>query len=116
MRRGAGPTLQEVCARIATAIGKPPPTRHIPYAVAFAAAWLSQSAWSALRLRGAPLLLTNDVKSFGTQWHISNAKLCRELGWSPRVPVDDGMQAALEYLTRQRTSSPQRVTEVHREV
>ena len=96
-----GPTLQDVCARIAAVIGKPPPARHIPYAVAFAAAWLSQSAWSALRLRGAPLLLTNDVKSFGTQWHISNAKLCRELGWSPRVPVGDGMQMALEYLQRQ---------------
>jgi hypothetical protein len=54
-------------ARIAGVIGKRPPTRHVPYAVAFTAAWLSQAVWGLLRLRGSPLLLTNDVKSFGTQ-------------------------------------------------
>jgi nucleoside-diphosphate-sugar epimerase len=54
--------------------------------------------WRVLRLRGAPLLLTNDVKSFGSQWRISNAKLRRELGWTPRVSIGDGMTAALEYL------------------
>lgn len=97
-----GPTLQEVCARIAAQSGKPAPTRHMPYGVAFAAAWLSQRIWSALRLRGAPPLLTNDVKSFGTQWRISNAKLRRDLGWSPRVPIPDGMTAALEYLRTNR--------------
>ena len=97
---GDGPTLQELCARIATVVGKPAPTRHLPYALAFAAAWLSQQIWSAFRLRGAPLLLTNDVKSFGTQWQISNAKLRRDLGWSPRVPVAEGMDAALDYLQR----------------
>jgi nucleoside-diphosphate-sugar epimerase len=97
---GDGPTLQEVCARIAALAGKPAPTRHIPYAVAFGAAWLAQAVWGLLRLRGAPLLLTNDVKSFGTQWHISNAKLCRELGWSPRVSIEDGMNSALAYLRR----------------
>jgi nucleoside-diphosphate-sugar epimerase len=99
---GGGPTLQEACARIAAAIGKRPPTLHVPYAVAFAAAWLAQLAWRAFRLRGAPPLLTNDVKSFGSQWHISNAKLVRELGWTPRVSIADGMAAALEYLQRLR--------------
>ena len=101
---GGGPTLQEVCARIAGVIGKRPPTLHAPYAVAFAAAWLAQQAWRVFRLRGAPLLLTNDVKSFGSQWHISNDKLVRELGWSPRVSIADGMDAALAYLKQFRTT------------
>ena len=85
-------------------IGKRPPTLHAPYAVAFAAAWLAQQAWRVFRLRGAPLLLTNDVKSFGSQWHISNDKLVRELGWSPRVSIADGMDAALAYLKQFRTT------------
>jgi nucleoside-diphosphate-sugar epimerase len=89
-----GPTLQQVCARIAALSGKRPPTLHVPYAVAFGAAWLAQALWGALRLRGAPLLFTSDVKAFGSQWHIANAKLCRELGWTPRVPIPDGMDAA----------------------
>lgn len=97
-----GPTLQEVCARIAGVIGKRPPTRHVPYAVAFTAAWLLQAVWRLLRLRGSPLLLTNDVKSFGTQWQFSNAKLRRELGWMPRVSIADGMQAAFAYLRNAR--------------
>jgi len=93
-----GPTLQEVCARIAALAGKAAPTRHVPYCVAFAAASLAQLIWRTLRLRGAPLLLTNDVRSFGSQWRISNAKLRRELGWTPRVSIADGMNAALQYL------------------
>jgi 2-alkyl-3-oxoalkanoate reductase len=97
-----GPTLQEVCARIAAQGGKRPPTLHLPYAVAFGAAWLAQALWRALRLRGAPLLLTNDVKSFGSQWRLSNAKLRRDLGWTPRVSIADGMDAALAYLRERR--------------
>ena len=97
-----GPTLQDVCARIAGVLGKRPPTLHLPYGVAFAAAAASQWVWDLLSLRGAPLLLTNDVKAFGSQWRITNAKLRRELGWSPRVSSADGMDAALEYLRQQR--------------
>ncbi len=92
-----GPTLQEVCARIADTLGKRPPTMHVPYAVAHAVAATAQLAWRTMRLRGAPPLLTNDVKSFGSQWHISNAKL-RKLGWTPRVGIAEGMDAAIEYL------------------
>lgn len=93
-----GPTLQDVCARIAALAGKPAPARHVPYPLAFGAAWLAQLAWRALRLRGAPLLLTNDVKSFGSQWRISNAKLRGELGWTPRLSIADGMDRAIAYL------------------
>jgi hypothetical protein len=57
-----------------------------------------------LRRRGAPLLLTNDVKSFGSQWHIANDKVIREWGWTPRVSMADGMDAALGYLRRLRAA------------
>jgi nucleoside-diphosphate-sugar epimerase len=57
------------------------------------------------RLRGAPLLFTNDVKAFGSQWHFSNDKARRALGWSPRVATADGMNAALDYLRVQRDVS-----------
>lgn len=101
-----GPTLEAVCARIAEIAGKRAPTRYIPYAVAFGAAWLAQSVWKILRLRGAPFLFTNDVKAFGSQWHFSNAKARRELGWSPRVSTADGMKAALDHLrTRRRAAA-----------
>jgi 2-alkyl-3-oxoalkanoate reductase len=97
-----GPTLQEVCTRIAAIMGKPAPTRHVPYALAFGIASLAQAVWRMFRLRGAPLLFTGDVKAFGSQWHFSNAKARRDLGWTPRVATADGMNAAMEYLRAQR--------------
>jgi 2-alkyl-3-oxoalkanoate reductase len=91
-----GPTLEQVCARLAEIVGKPFTPRYVPYAVAAAAAAAAQLAWSALPLQGAPPILTNDVKSFGHRWRFSNAKL-RALGWTPRIGIDAGMQQAFDY-------------------
>jgi nucleoside-diphosphate-sugar epimerase len=92
-----GPTLEEVCARLAELLGKPFAPRYVPYGVALAAAATAQAAWRVLRLRGAPPVLTNDVKSFGFPWRFAGDKLGRELGWTPRVGIDDGMARAFEY-------------------
>ena len=91
-----GPTLEQVCTELAESLGRPFRPRHVPYAVARAAAAALQGVWSALRLSGAPLLLTNDVKSFGHRWRFSNAKL-RGLGWTPRIGIEDGMRQAFDY-------------------
>ncbi len=87
-----GPTLQEVCNRIATAIGCKQPTRHIPPTLARLGAKASQ-----LFARGEPLLRTSDVKAFGYEWKFSNAKL-RGLGWEPQIATEDGMRRAIEAL------------------
>ncbi len=73
-----GPTLQEVCARIAEAIGERPPTRHLPFGLALTVARLAQRF-----ARGEPFLRTVDVKAFGYDWKFSNAKL-RSLARTPR--------------------------------
>jgi len=86
-----GPTLQEVCGKIAEAIGCPPPKRHIPYTLAFLVAWMSQ------KLRSEPTLRTVDVKAFGYVWRFSNRKL-RALGWHPTIPVEEGIDQAIQAL------------------
>ena len=91
-----GPTLEEVCARLAAILGRPLTPRYVPYAVALAAAAALQGVWRVLRLKGAPPVLTNDVKSFGFRFRFSNAKL-RALGWSPRVGIAEGMEQAFAY-------------------
>jgi nucleoside-diphosphate-sugar epimerase len=93
-----GPTLQQVCARIANVLGKAPPTRHVPYSVAYAAAWALQQIWRLGGFRGTPPLLTVDVKAFGHRWNLSTKKARRELGWSPKTPPAEAMDRALQSL------------------
>jgi nucleoside-diphosphate-sugar epimerase len=92
----SGPTLERLCARLAEILGQPYTPRYLPYPVVFAAATTLQAAWSLFRLRGAPLILTNDVKAFGSRWQFSNKKL-RHLGWAPRIGIDEGMEQAFAY-------------------
>lgn len=100
-----GPTLEEVAARIAATIGARPPTRHVPYAPTLAVARGLELAWRLVGARTGPPLRAVDVKAFGSQWCFSNAKLRRELGWSPRVDVDEGMRRALAFLAEQRADA-----------
>jgi len=93
-----GPTLDEVCARIADTIGARRPHLRVPYAVMFGAAVTMQLAWKIFRLEGPPLLRTVDIKAFGFQWDLSDDRIRRDLGWEPGVPTGEGMKQALAYL------------------
>lgn len=93
-----GPTLQEVCARIADRIGAARPTLHLPYRPVFVTAWLLERLWRLAGAKSPPPLLTVDVKAFGYQWHLANRRVREELGWTPGVGVDEGMTAALDVL------------------
>jgi nucleoside-diphosphate-sugar epimerase len=101
----AGPTLEEICSRLAELLGEPFNPRYVPYRVALAAAAAAQAAWRLLRLHGAPPLLTNDVKSFGFQWEFAGNKLGDQLGWTPRVGIAEGMEEAFAYFRDQHHGS-----------
>ena len=64
--------------------------------------------WRAARARTPPPLLSVDVKAFGLQSRFSNAKVRRDLGWSPRVGVEDGMRHALDFLAEHLAARPHR--------
>lgn len=100
-----GPTMEELCARIAEVIGKQAPTMHVPYPLAFLAATVAQPLWRWLGITSPPPLLTVDVKAFGFQWHLSAQKIRRQLGWAPRVSTKDGMEMALHDLAEQRAAA-----------
>jgi nucleoside-diphosphate-sugar epimerase len=93
---GGGPTLEELCARLAQIVGKPYRPRYVPYGVALGLASVLQGVWRLFGLRGFPPLMTGDVKAFGFRWEFSNARL-RELGWAPRVGLEEGMRQAFAY-------------------
>lgn len=93
-----GPTLEEVCAEIAGAIGAKRPRRHVPYRFALGVAYLLQALWKLGRVSSPPPLLSVDVKAFGRPFPLSNRKIRHDLGWEPRVPVEEGMRRALAHL------------------
>ena len=97
-----GPTLQDVCGRIADCIGAKQPTLHLPYPLVLATAWLLERLWHLAGAQTPPPLRTVDVKAFGFQWHLSTRRVRDELGWAPRVDVRAGMNAALDDLARSR--------------
>jgi len=100
----SAPTLEQLAARLAAIVGAKPPTLHLPYGVAYAAAAVCQLVWRLARLRGAPPLNTADVKAFGRQFRLSTAKARRELGWLPRVSIEEGMERALTEFAATRKS------------
>ena len=103
-----GPTMEEVCARIAAVIGKKAPTLHVPYALAFVAAKATQTLWRWLGIKSMPPLLTVDIKAFGSQGQLSAQKIHRQLDWAPRVSTEQGMELALRYLAEQRAVAQKR--------
>lgn len=94
-----GPTLEDVCARLAAILGKPFVPRYVPYGVMYAAAVATAAVWRVLRLRGGPPVLTADVKAFGVPFRFSTAKV-RTLGWRPAIGIEAGMDQAFAWFAR----------------
>lgn len=92
--------FEDICGRIAETLGKRRPRLHVPYGLAHATASTLQIAWRLLRRSSPPPLLTVDVKAFGMEWLFSNERARQELGWTPAVSTEDGMQLALNDLAR----------------
>lgn len=95
---GTSTTLQDFCAGIAHSLGVPPVTMHIPYSLAYAASWLMELAWKALRIRTRPLLTTYTVKNLGSRFHYSIDKARRELGWEPALSYEEGFARTMDWL------------------
>ncbi|MBI9076459.1 MAG: NAD-dependent epimerase/dehydratase family protein [Desulfatibacillum sp.] len=95
---GESTTLQEFCAGIALALGAPPPTRHIPYAVAYGVAVVMEWVWKALKKPNRPLLTTYTVKNLGSRFRFSIEKANQELGWKPKISYNKGFKKTMVWL------------------
>lgn len=74
---------------------------HVPYGVMMLIAWCSQ--WLARRrIIRKHLLSTTDVKAFGNEFRFNADKTMRDLDWSPKTKVDEGLKKALEWQEKRR--------------
>ena len=90
----AGPrytTINELVARVAAAVGVPPPRARAPLTPLLAAAWLCETACKPLGLE--PPLHRRRCDFFTKARGFSSAKARRMLGYVPAVDLEEGLRA-----------------------
>jgi nucleoside-diphosphate-sugar epimerase len=99
-------TQEQVLRAIAEDIGAAPPRVRIPYSALYAAAFLGEQAVRLTRSQRKPPVTRLGVAIFGAENRHAIDKARRELGYSPAVPVREGLRRATEWY-RGDYSSPQ---------
>ena len=89
---GAPRPFAELVARLGEALGRPLPTRVVPFGAALAAATALEAA-ARLGIGGEPLLTRYGVGVLGRSVTLDSTRARRELGWAPRVPLEDALAA-----------------------
>lgn len=84
--------------RIVTGMGLPAITRSVPYSVAYAAGWLCEKIGALTGRKDDPRMTRFLASQLATSHWFRVDKARRELGWTPRVSLDDGIGRMLEDL------------------
>jgi len=102
---GAPRPLWEIVDRMLKAAGLGPVKRAMPKALCFAAADACEGVWRTLGLSSEPPLTRFLVSQLTTaHWFDINAAR-RELGWKPRVGLDEGMSRLAQWIRAARSGS-----------
>jgi nucleoside-diphosphate-sugar epimerase len=86
---------------IAEELGRPAPRLHIPYRALRLAAYVSEALVDPDNPRRQPLVTRFGVELFGTDNLVSSEKAHRELGYSPRVSLREGVHLAAQWYLRE---------------
>jgi nucleoside-diphosphate-sugar epimerase len=98
---GGDPRPQrEMVNGILAAAGLPPATRSVPFPVALAAGAAVEAVWSLTRQRSAPPLTRFLARHLATDHWFDISAARRDLGYAPRVPVDEGLRRLAVALRR----------------
>lgn len=76
----------------------PPETRRIPSGLAYAAGWAFEMAYGALRLSGEPRMTRFLAQELSTAHWFDISAARRDLGYEPRVSIDEGLQRLRAWL------------------
>ncbi|GMV97185.1 MAG: oxidoreductase [Phycisphaerae bacterium] len=86
---------------LARALGAPPVTKHVPYRVAYAAAFFLEILGHAFRWKQPPMITRYAVWLMGRRCYFSAEKARRELGWKSTVCYEEGVKKTVEWLKTQ---------------
>ena len=88
---GLDASWREYMDKLAKIAGAASPKVVIPYRIAYFAGWAMEKVYGAFRARSRPLLTRMMVELFGTNQGFSIEKARKELGYEPKVNLDEGM-------------------------
>lgn len=98
LRDPADVTWRESLLTLATGLGVEPRTRNIPTPVALVVAMGLETVYSVLRIKTRPLLTRQLVYVMTRDQGYSINKATEELGFSPKVGVEEGFRRTIEWL------------------
>jgi 2-alkyl-3-oxoalkanoate reductase len=84
--------IWEIVDRMLAAAGLPPVKKAVPKGAALAAADACEAIWRGLGISSEPPLTRFLVKQLTTEHWFDISAARRDLGWEPRVGVEDGME------------------------
>lgn len=103
------PLTQEAFLRaIAEELEVAAPRVHVPYRALYACSYVAEHLSAAMRSQKQPIVTRLGVKLFGTDNRHSIDKARAELGYSPRMPLREGIHQATEWYLSQRQEAASR--------
>lgn len=90
--------LWEIVGRMLAAAGLPPVTKRISKPLAVSAAWACEAFWRMLGASSEPPLTRFLVSQLTTAHWFDVSAAKRELGWQPRVRMEDGMERVAQWI------------------
>jgi nucleoside-diphosphate-sugar epimerase len=94
-------TQRELLDAIAREVGASPPRLRVPYHALYAAGYLAERLAVITRSKRQPVVTRLGVKLFGTDNRHAIDKARRELGYSPKVALKDGVRLAASWYRTQ---------------
>lgn len=92
--------IAELVTRILAAAGLPGAPRRVPAFAAIAAGALLEALWVLLRLRGEPPMTRFVARQLSTAHWFDLAEARRDLGYEPRVSIEEGLGRVRAHLLR----------------
>lgn len=95
---------QEFLDLLTDELGRPRIRGRVSYPFAYCAGWFSEAIGRMIRMRRAPHLTRYAVALIGRSTRFSIAKAREQLGWQPRVGVQEGVRRTLEWYRKEHLS------------
>jgi len=90
--------LWDFINQLLAAAGIPPVSATVSPRVAYAAGWIAESVWGALKLGGEPPMTRFLAEELATSHWFNIGAARRDLGYAPRVSMEEGLQRLKDWL------------------